>query len=346
MKKLKVKEHLHIAILGDGGWGTGLAVLLSGKGYRVTMWGAFKENIDLIREKKENVVFLPGVPFPESVHLTTDMKEAVKGADIVIIAVPSHVFRSVCRKYRPHHSDDDERIIISVTKGIEQSTLMRMSEVAEDVIGSHANIVVLSGPSHAEEVARGIPTAVVASSKDPRLSSYVEDVFTTHRFKVYTNPDMIGAELGGALKNIIAIAAGIIDGLSLGANTKAAVMTRGLVEISRLGVRMGANPLTFSGLTGLGDLITTGLSPYSRNRTFGERLGKGETMEAIVSSSPKVAEGVNTIKAALKLSKKYNVPMPITEELYKILKKKDTPKRLVSNIFSRDIASELDWLPT
>ena len=220
-----------------------------------------------------------------------------------------------------------------------------MSEIIEDTVGSHANVVSLSGPSHAEEVARGIPTAIVASSKNIKLAAAVEEAFTTHKFKVYTNPDLIGVELGGTLKNIIAIAAGIVDGLKLGANTKAAVLTRGLVEISRLGVRMGANPLTFSGLTGIGDLITTGLSPFSRNRTLGERIGKGETLESVLASTPKVAEGVNTIRNALKLAKKYNVAMPITEELYKVLQRKESPKKLVSNIFSRDFTSELDWLP-
>jgi len=342
MKKRKHKKY-SVAVLGDGGWGTALSLILNEKGHKVTLWGAFKENIENIKKKKENVTFLPGVPVSDRIHLTTKIGEAVKNAEIVVIAVPSHVFRLVCRKYKKHHKE--KHIIVSVAKGLEKKTLLRMSEVIEDTVGSHANVVALSGPSHAEEVARGIPTAIVASSKNGKLSMLIEDVFTTNKFKVYTNPDLIGVELGGTLKNIIAIAAGIVDGLKLGANTKAAMLTRGIVEISRLGVRMGANPLTFSGLTGIGDLITTGLSPFSRNRTLGERIGRGETLESIIASTPKVAEGVNTIRTALKLAKRYNVAMPITEELYKVLKRKESPRKLVSNIFSRDITSELDWLP-
>lgn len=342
MKKRKIKIQ-DVAVLGDGGWGTALSLVLLENGHRVTLWGAFKENIKKIKETRENSTFLPGVHVPEKVHLTTNLKEALRHADIVVMAVPSHVLRRVCRKYRSFHSE--RHIIVSVVKGLEQKTLMRMSEVIEETIGLHTSIVVLSGPSHAEEVARGVPTAVVASSKSIRLATFIEDVFTTQRLKVYTNPDLIGVELGGSLKNIIAIAAGIVDGLKLGANTKAAVLTRGIVEISRLGVRMGANPMTFSGLSGIGDLITTGLSPFSRNRTLGERIGKGESLDAIIASTPKVAEGVNTIRAALRLAKKYHVSMPITEELFKVLKRKDSPKKLMNNIFSRDITSELDWLP-
>ncbi|MCK5706772.1 MAG: NAD(P)-dependent glycerol-3-phosphate dehydrogenase [Candidatus Aureabacteria bacterium] len=339
----KKSKSRHITVLGDGGWGTALSLVLNGKGHKVTLWGAFKENIQKISEKKENSTFLPGVHVPVNINLTTNMGKALKNAEIVIISVPSHVFRLVCKKYKRYHKE--KHIIVSVAKGLESKTLLRMSEVIEDTIGSHADVVALSGPSHAEEVARGIPTAIVASSKNPKLAAFIEEVFTTNHFKVYTNPDLIGVELGGTLKNIIAITAGIVDGLKLGANTKAAVLTRGLVEISRLGVRMGANPLTFSGLSGIGDLITTGLSPFSRNRTLGERIGKGENLEAIIASTPKVAEGVNTIKAALTLAKKYNVAMPITEELYKVLKRKESPKKLLSNIFSRDSSSELDWLP-
>ena len=342
MTKRKLKTY-HITVLGDGGWGTALALILCEKGHKVTLWGAFKENIENIRRTGQNATFLPGISVPREIMLTTKISEAVKHADIVVIAVPSHVFRMVCKKYKKFHKE--KHIIVSVAKGLERKTLLRMSEVVEDTVGHHANVVALSGPSHAEEVARGIHTAVVASSKNIKLAALIEDVFTTQKFKVYTNPDIIGVELGGTLKNIIAIAAGIVDGLKLGANTKAAVLTRGLVEISRLGVRMGANPLTFSGLSGIGDLITTGLSAFSRNRTLGERIGQGETLEAILASTPKVAEGVNTIRTALKLSRKYRVVMPITEELYKVLKRKESPRRLVSNIFSRDKTSELDWLP-
>jgi len=342
MKRKKAKIY-NITIMGDGGWGTALSLVLNEKGHKVTIWGAFRENIKKIKQTRENSVFLPGVYVPESIFLTANIKRALLHADIVVIAVPSHVFRKVCRRYKPFYKE--RHVIVSVAKGLENKTLMRMSEVIEDTIGFHADIVVLSGPSHAEEVARSLPTAIVSSSKNMKKAKFIEDVFTTQKLKVYTNPDLIGVELGGSLKNIIAIAAGIVDGLELGANTKAAVLTRGIVEISRLGVRMGANPMTFSGLSGIGDLITTGLSPFSRNRTLGERIGKGETLSSIISSTPKVAEGVNTIKAALRLAKKYHVSLPITEELYKVLMGKDSPKKLVSNIFSRDITSELDWLP-
>ncbi len=339
----KKKKMLKIAVLGDGGWGTALSILLNKKGYTVSVWGAFKENIDRINKTGENEVFLPGVKIPEGIVFTTDMESAVKEASIVVLAVPSHVMRSVCEKYKSFYMEN--HIVVSVAKGLERKTLKRMSEVIEDVIGKHTDIVVLSGPSHAEEVARHIPTAIVASSKVMDLALKIEKVFTTKDFKVYTNPDIIGVELGGSLKNIIAIAAGIVDGLKLGANTKAAVMTRGIVEISRLGVRMGANPLTFSGLSGIGDLIATGVSPFSRNRTLGERIGSGEKLKDILSSTPKVAEGVNTINAALKLSEKYGVSMPITEELLKVLEGVEPPGKFIENIFSRDLASELDWLP-
>jgi len=338
-KKSKIK----VCILGDGGWGTALSIVLCRKGLDVSVWGAFKKNIDLINKNRENKVFLPGVKIPEKITFTHNMEEALKNVKIVVLAVPSHVMRDVCKKYKKYHKEN--HIIVSVAKGIENKTLKRMSEVIEEVVGMHSNIVVLSGPSHAEEVARRIPTAIVATSKVMEFALEIEKIFTTEKFKVYTNPDIIGVELGGSLKNIIAIAAGIVDGLNLGANTKAAVLTRGIVEISRLGVRMGANPLTFSGLSGIGDLITTGLSPFSRNRTLGERIGKGEKLKDILKSTPKVAEGVNTINAALKLAKKYNVSMPITEELFKVLNNVEPPDKFIDNIFSRDLTSELEWLP-
>ena len=199
MKRKKIKNR-HISILGDGGWGTALSLILNKKGHKVTLWGAFKENIQKIRDTRQNSTFLPGVNIPQSIHLTTNMGEAVKNADLVVISVPSHVFRQVCKKYKRYHKD--KHIIVSVAKGLENKTLLRMSEVIEDTIGPHADVVALSGPSHAEEVARGIPTAIVASSKNPKIASLVEDIFTTSNFKVYTNPDLIGVELGGTLKNI------------------------------------------------------------------------------------------------------------------------------------------------
>jgi len=307
-----------IAVLGAGSWGTTLALHLHKNGYRVTLWEFFPEYADVLRKKRENVRFVPGFRIPEDILITSDIETAIDGAELLVLAVPSHIIRSLCRKLKP--LDLKGKILVSVAKGIENKTLMRMSEViAEELPGSRNDVVILSGPSHAEEVVRGIPTAIVATSKDIRKARIVQKVFLGPNLRVYTNTDVAGVELGGALKNIIAIACGISDGLGFGDNTKAALMTRGMHEISRLGIAMGSKPGTFAGLTGIGDLITTCISRHSRNRNYGEMLGKGLTPAKALSRMVMVVEGIRTTESAYQLSKKHRIEMPITEQVYAVL---------------------------
>lgn len=327
-----------IAILGDGGWGTTLAIILSKKGYRVNLWGAFPDYVEFLRQKRENVKFLPKVPIPEEISISSDLSEVIKDVVLVVLAIPSHVMRQIVRRMK--RFELAETIVLSVAKGIENETLMRMSEVIAEEIHP-AKLAVLSGPSHAEEVVRGLPTTVVASSDDSGVAKDVQEIFMSERFRVYTSPDMIGVELGGALKNIIAIAAGISDGLGFGANTKAALLTRGMVEITRLGVKMGADPVTFKGLSGMGDLITTCISPYSRNRRVGELIAKGKRLEQILEEMEMVAEGLRTTRSVQDLAQLHRVEMPITQEIYSVLYEGKDPKKAVSDLMMRDPKPEL-----
>jgi len=328
-----------ISIIGDGGWGTALSVALSGKGLNVTLWGFFKDYIGTVAKTRENVKFLKGVKIPQSVNITASLDDAINKSDAVILAVPSKYFRSVLGEVKK--TADGNRIYISATKGIEGETLMRMSEVISDVFGGNTKIAVISGPSIAIEVAKGLPTTLVAACEDISLAEQAQDILMCAALRVYTTTDVTGVELGGSLKNIIAIAAGMSDSLGFGTNTKAGILTRGLAEITRLGVAMGAKPETFAGLSGIGDLVTTCISPYSRNRWFGEMLGRGKKVKDIISQTEMVVEGVTTTKSAYELSKKYNVDMPITREVYEIIYNGKSPKEVVRDLMMRSAKPEV-----
>ena len=327
-----------ITILGDGGWGTTLAILLAGKGYKITLWGAFKDNIAEVNKTRINQKFLPGIRLPSSIVLTSDLVLALKAADLIVLAIPSQFIRQVLKRVK--ELDVSFIPFLSVVKGIETETQMRVSEIIYQELGKNLRLAVLSGPTIALEVAKEVPTTAVVSSSDEKLAKSLQRVFMTRRFRVYTNPDVVGVELGGSLKNVIAIACGISDGLGFGANTKAALLARGLAEISRMGIAAGAKKETFSGITGLGDLVTTCISRHSRNRSVGEQIGKGGKLKNILSRMNMVAEGVATAKAAYLLGKKYRVSMPITNEVYSVLYKNKDPFRAVNDLMTRQRKEE------
>jgi len=331
---------LSIAILGDGAWGTTLAILLAKKGYRVTLWGNFPEYLEFLKEKRENIKFLPGIKLPKKIKFEKDIKKAVLDNQIVIIAIPSKFFRKVIRRIKGVEIKD--KIFVSATKGMEEKTFKRMSEVLQEELGK-VKMGVLSGPTIAKEVAKETPAIAVVSSSNRKVAKMLQDLFSTPYFRVYINNDLIGVELGGALKNVIAIAAGISDGLGFGANAKAAILCRGLQEMIRLGKKMGAKEKTFYGISGIGDLLVTCISQQSRNRTFGQRIGQGEKMKDILKSMMEdskqkvkgVPEGVTTVKAVYRLSKIYKVEMPITKEVYLVLYKGKSPKKAVKSLMLR-----------
>ena len=327
---------MNITVIGTGGWGTALAVLLHGNGHRVTLWGRLPEEVDPILAHRENKTFLPGVKIPDAIQVTLDTQTALRQAEMAVFAVPSHGMRPICRQVREYLPAN--AALVHVAKGIENETGARMSEVIAEELKTD-RVVVLSGPSHAEEVGRGIPTAVVVAGRDAALA---QQAFMNERFRVYTHDDIIGVELGGALKNVIALAAGCCDGIGFGDNTKAALCTRGLAEMSRLGVGMGARPETFFGLSGVGDLIVTAFSRHSRNRSFGERLGQGETAEQIAASTKTVAEGVKTAKSVWQLAQKWGVDVPISREVYAILYEGKPPKQAVRDLMKREAKPEFD----
>lgn len=322
-----------ITILGDGGWGTTLAIHLAKKGYKTRLWGAFPEHIKTVKKTGENKKFLPGVILPANIDILSDISKSVAVSDIIILAVPSQYMREVLVKIEKANIND-KAIILSAAKGIENDTNKRMSEIIKEILGN-VNLAVLSGPSIAYEVAREIPTTVVISSTDDEITKKLQDILITDKLRVYTSSDVVGVELGGALKNIVAIAAGIGDGLGLGSNAKAATLTRGLAEISRLGVAMGAKRETFSGLSGMGDLVTTCISSHGRNRWFGEELGKGRKTKEILGSTEMVVEGVATAKSAYELAKIKNVDIPITNQVYQVIYKDKDPKRAVYDLMTR-----------
>ncbi|MHB8173447.1 MAG: NAD(P)H-dependent glycerol-3-phosphate dehydrogenase [Nitrospirota bacterium] len=329
-----------IAVIGGGAWGTTLAALLSDKGHEVSLWVYEKDLAERMWTSRINDLYLPGHILPE-MEITSDLTAAVKDKTIILTVTPSHVARGVLKtlsEYVP-----PEAYFVCASKGIENESLMTMSEVVEDVLPKefHHRTAFLSGPSFAKEVIKKMPTAVSAASREPATARHIQSVFSTEYFRVYTSPDVMGVELGGALKNVIAIAAGCSDGLGFGHNTRAALITRGLAEIARLGMAMGANPLTFSGLSGMGDLVLTCTGELSRNRTVGYRLGKGEQLSDILSAMKMVAEGVKTTKAAYGLSKKYGVPMPITEQVYNLLYEGKEASKVVKDLMTRDLKSEL-----
>ncbi len=328
---------MNVAVIGTGGWGTALAVLLHGNGHKVTLWGRLEEEVEPIIAAGENKAFLPGVKIPKEIVLTLDAKLALREAEMAVLAVPSHGMRPICEQVRQFLPAGLP--LVSVAKGIENETGARMSEVIAQVLKTD-RVIVLSGPSHAEEVGRGVPTAVVVAAKDQSLAATAQKAFMNERFRIYTHDDVIGVELGGALKNVIAIAAGVCDGIGFGDNTKAALCTRGLTEMSRLAVGMGARRETLFGLSGVGDLIVTAFSKHSRNRGFGERLGKGVTAEQIAASTQMVAEGVKTAKSAWQLAQRHGVDVPITREVHAILYEGKPPKQAVRDLMTREAKPE------
>jgi glycerol-3-phosphate dehydrogenase (NAD(P)+) len=325
------------AVLGSGGWGTAIAVLLAqNPDHRVWLWSARKESGRRLREERENRLLLPGIPIPPDVRLTTDPGEAVTGADCWIVAVPTAFLRETITRFTGLRSADVP--VVSLTKGIEVSTFRRPSEIIAEVLRTD-RLAVLSGPSHAEEVARGLPTSVVVAAADMGLAVWAQQRFGTDRFRVYTNADRVGVELAGALKNVIGIAAGICDGLGLGDNAKAALLTRGLVEMTRFGVAHGAEPATFAGLAGVGDLITTCFSPHGRNRRVGYRLGKGESL-ADVLAGPQVAEGTYTCRSVFERGRRMDLDAPIMTAVYQVLHEGKPPLAAVQELMTRRLKDE------
>ncbi|HZK18990.1 MAG TPA: NAD(P)H-dependent glycerol-3-phosphate dehydrogenase [Clostridia bacterium] len=334
-----------VAVIGAGSWATALAYLLGNKGLPVKMWARSSSVVQEINEMRVNPGYLPGVALPKEVAVTGSIKDALSGAAVAIYAVPSNAFRQVLGESLKHLPR--EALIVNTAKGLEESTAKRLSEVFTELAGikraGYYNL--LSGPSHAEEVGRDMPTAVAISGGEPEYMSFLQDVFMTNNFRVYANNDLIGVELAGALKNIIALGTGIADGLGFGDNTRAALMTRGLAEISRLGIIMGADPLTFAGLAGVGDLIVTCTSPHSRNRRAGIEIGKGSTLEEAVKKVKMVVEGVRTTKVAKQLSELKEVEMPITSQMHEVLFNGLPAKKAVYNLMTREKNVEVKMWP-
>jgi len=329
-----------IGVIGAGAWGTALSMLLAGKGHDVALWMYEKDLAEETARTRENRVYLPGFTLPASIKVTSSLETAVAGKAVILSVVPSHTARAVSKQFIPFLSDD--AVIVSASKGIEIDTLMPLSEVFRDILPKqyHSRLCFLSGPSFAKEVAQTMPTAVALASYDPVIGRKAQEIFSNAYFRVYTNPDVIGVELAGSLKNVVAIAAGVLEGMSYGYNTAAALLTRGLAEMARLGVAMGGNLQTFSGLAGMGDLVLTCTGGLSRNRTLGVRLGKGEKLKEIMNNVKTVAEGVKTAKAARDLAGKYNVDMPVVDEVYQILYEDKEPERAVKDLMTRELKAE------
>jgi glycerol-3-phosphate dehydrogenase (NAD(P)+) len=324
-----------VAVIGAGSWGTALALVLARKGCETRLWAHNASRVDGLAKDRENATYLPGFRLPDSLEPTADLTFALDGAEMVVVVTPSHTVRDVMGRaagYLPR-----EAPIVSASKGIEQGTLMMMSEVLEDVLPTHFHpcLTYLSGPSFAKEVAAEIPTAVTVAGHEARMSARVQELFTASYFRVYTTEDVTGVELGGAIKNVMAIAAGVADGLGYGHNTRAALMTRGIAEIGRLAMKKGANPLTLAGLSGMGDLVLTCTGELSRNRSVGVRLGRGDKLPEILADMKMVAEGVKTTKSAHDLAKREGVEMPIVEQVYRILYEDKEPRAAVSELMGR-----------
>lgn len=305
-----------VSVIGSGSWGTALAWLLCNNGHNVTLWSFLEKENDMFVKYRENVDKLPGVKLQESIQFTSDLKEAIEDKELMVLAVPSTAVRSTARNMKQFVKPG--QIIVDVAKGVEESTLMIMTDIIEQEI-PQANVAVLSGPSHAEEVGKGLPTTIVAAAHDMETAEHIQNMFMSPVFRVYTSQDMLGVEIGAALKNVVALAAGIADGLGFGDNTKAALITRGIAEISRLGIAMGAKAATFTGLSGIGDLVVTCASVHSRNRRAGVLMGQGYSMQEAMDEVHMVVEGVYSAKAAAKLAEKYNVEMPIVSAVNQIL---------------------------
>lgn len=329
-----------ISVIGSGGWGIALTILLHKNGHDLTIWSFDKKEAEELKKTRQNKTKLPNILLPEDVKVTDDLKEAVDDKDILILAVPSKAIRSVSKSLK--NIIKDNQIIVNVAKGLEEDTLETMTDIIEEELkDKNPKVAVLSGPSHAEEVGRGIPTTCVVSAHNKELTLYLQNVFMNPSFRVYTSPDMLGVEIGGALKNVIALAAGIADGLNYGDNTKAALITRGIKEISSLGVAMGGEQSTFYGLTGLGDLIVTCASMHSRNRRAGILLGQGKTLDEAIKEVNMVVEGVYSAKSALMAAKKYNVEIPIIEQVNAVLFENKNAAEAVNELMIRDKKLEI-----
>ena len=331
---------MRISVLGAGSWGTALSIILHSNGHDVTLWEYKKGYFNSLKRSRENKTFLPKVKIPKEIIITNSIKEGCENQHMIILAVPSQFVRSVLVKVKKF--DLNDATIVSVAKGIEKETLYTVSQIIAEELPNVDNkkIGVLSGPSHAEEVARKMPTAVVSASTDLDTAKQIQAAFTTAYFRVYHSTDLLGVELGGALKNVIAIGAGMVDGAKFGDNTKAAIMTRGIAEISRIGVKLGAQPKTFSGLSGVGDLIVTCMSKHSRNRFVGEQIGSGKKLKAVLKSMQMVAEGVATCQSAFELARKHEVKTPIVDAVYGALFLDKDPTKATYELMSRDMKSE------
>jgi len=333
MKKTK------ITILGDGAWGTTLAILLSNNGHEVMVWSAFPEHLDILDKKRENETYLKGIKIPLDIVFEKDLGKAIEFGEYIVFSIPSKFFREVAKNIKKEGASLKGKVFVNVAKGLEQKTLKRMTEVLKEELGN-VQTAVLSGPTIAIEVAKKLPALVVAASKKHSIAKNIQEMFSNDYFRVYTSTDVIGVELGGPLKNIIAVVAGISDGLGFGSNAKAAILSRGIVEIQRLGEKMGAKRKTFYGLAGLGDLSTTCISPESRNRTLGEKIAKGQKLDEIVNSTSSIIEGATTTEAVYQLSKKHKVDMPIVSSVYHILYEDMNPMDALTQMMSREKKDE------
>lgn len=327
-----------IGLIGAGSWGTALSKLVADNGHDVAVWSIVKEEIEMLRKNREHLDKLPGVKLPENISYTTELSEAIEGMDLCILAVPSPFTRSTAAMMKPFVKEG--QIIVNVAKGVEEKTLMTLSEIIEEEVPG-ADVAVLSGPSHAEEVGKGMPTTIVAGARTKKTAEYIQNLLMNKVFRVYTSPDMLGIELGGALKNVIALAAGIADGLGCGDNTKAALITRGMTEIGRLGLAMGGKLETFCGLTGIGDLIVTCASMHSRNRRAGILIGQGKSMKEAMDEVKQVVEGVYSAKAAMGLAGKYEVEMPIIEQVNLVLFEGKPAAQALDELMLRDKKIEI-----
>mgnify|MGYP000069533121 CR=1 FL=1 len=333
---------MKISVLGAGGWGTTLTILFHYNGHKVTLWAYKKNYAKALQKSRYNNIYLPGIKIPNEIIITHDLEEAITDKDLLVLAIPSQFLRNVIKKINVKNIRNT--ILVNVAKGIEKKTLMTMSQIIHDEFPSldESQVSVLSGPSHAEEVSRRIPTAVVSASKNRDTSRSVQAAFMNSYFRVYGSTDILGVELGGAFKNVIAIGAGIIDGAKFGDNTKAAIMTRGVAEIARLGIALGAQPSTFAGLSGMGDLIVTCMSRHSRNRYVGEQIGAGKKLNEVLKSMNMIAEGVETSRSASLLAKKHGVETPITDEVYQILFEDKDPVKATTDLMARNMKMEAD----
>lgn len=332
-------KYSNVGIIGAGNWGTTLALSLNAEDVKVTLFEPMEAREKKIKAERENKEFLPGYKIPEEISITAEPEELAGESDFIFFVLPSHALREISSVFKKYI--DDHKIVASFTKGFDPETLCRMSEVIEEELPVQAGeIVVVSGPSIAREVVRGVPTSLVAASYDVGKAKSVQEVISSDKMRVYTSSDVVGVELGGAFKNIYAVASGMCDGMGLGTNAKAALITRSMAELSRLGEKMGGERQTFAGLSGFGDLIVTSFSPYSRNRTVGEHLGKGETLDEILEGMVEVAEGVRTTKAIVKLSDKYKVDMPVAREVYSVLYERKDPYNSIKDLMKRKLKRE------